>query len=176
VVHGIVARHRGSIEIESQEGHGTTVRISLPTAAAGTAAAPSAPPRVETPSGPATILVIEDEDRLRRMLLDILTGAGHTTEGAQDGLDGLARFQGGRFDLVITDLSMPECSGLEVARGVKQISPGTPVVLITGWGDLLDPLRIEEAGVDLMIVKPFRVDRVLTVVGDALKLGRPHGP
>jgi CheY-like chemotaxis protein len=175
VVHGIVARHRGSIDIESQEGHGTTVRISLPTAAAGTAAAPSPPPRAETPAGAATILVIEDEDPLRRMLVDILTRAGHTTEGAHDGLDGLARFQGGRFDLVITDLSMPECSGLEVARGVKQISPGTPVVLITGWGDLLDPLRIEEAGVDLMIVKPFRVDRVLAVVGDALKLGRPHG-
>ena len=175
VVHGIVARHRGSIEIESEEGRGTTVRISLPTAAAGPAAAPSAPPRGETPAAAATILVVEDEDRLRRMLVDILTKAGHTVEGAQDGLDGLARFQGGRFDLVITDLSMPECSGLEVARGVKQISPGTPVVLITGWGDLLDPLRIEEAGVDLMIVKPFRVDRVLTVVGDALKLGRPHG-
>lgn len=188
VVHGIVARHRGSIEIESQEGHGTTVRISLPTtAAAGTVPAPSPGPPGEAPApthprsghpawGPAaTILVIEDEDRLRRMLVDMLTRAGHSVEAARDGLDGLARFQGGRFDLVVTDLSMPECSGLEVARGVKKMSPATPVVLITGWGDLLDPARIEEAGVDLMIVKPFRVERVLTVVADALRLGRRPG-
>jgi signal transduction histidine kinase len=173
VVHGIVARHRGSIEIESEEGRGTTVRISLPTTpSAGTLSAPSTGPPGEAASGAATILVIEDEDRLRRMLVEILTQAGHSVEAAPDGLDGLARFQGGRFDLVVTDLSMPECSGLEVARGVKKLSPGTPVVLITGWGDLLDPARIEEAGVDLMIVKPFRVERVLTVVADALRLGR----
>ena len=173
VVHGIVARHRGSIEIESEEGRGTTVRISLPTTpSAGTLSAPSAGPPREAASGAVTILVIEDEDRLRRMLVEILTQAGHSVEAAPDGLDGLARFQGGRFDLVVTDLSMPECSGLEVARGVKKLSPGTPVVLITGWGDLLDPARIEEAGVDLMIVKPFRVERVLTVVADALRLGR----
>lgn len=173
VVHGIVARHRGSIEIESEEGRGTTVRITLPTTpSAGALSAPSTGPPGEAASGAATILVIEDEDRLRRMLVEILTQAGHSVEAAPDGLDGLARFQGGRFDLVVTDLSMPECSGLEVARGVKKLSPGTPVVLITGWGDLLDPARIEEAGVDLMIVKPFRVERVLTVVADALRLGR----
>ncbi len=183
VVHGIVARHRGSIEIESEEGRGTTVRISLPTATAvGSAPGPSAAPtpsasvpRGETAPGAATILVIEDEDRLRRMLVDILARAGHSVEAARDGLDGLARFQGGRFDLVVTDLSMPECSGLEVAGGVKKISPATPVILITGWGDLLDPVRIEQAGVDLIIVKPFRVDRVLTVVADALRLRRPRG-
>jgi len=176
VVHGIVARHRGSIEIESQEGHGTTCRIRLPVGPSTGAAFQPAP----TPPSPragvaATILVIEDEDHLRRTLVEILTAAGHSVEGARDGLDGLAQFQRGRFDLVMTDLSMPECSGLEVARALKKMSPATPVVLMTGWGDLLDPARIQEAGVDLMIVKPYRVERVLDIVAEALRLRRPSG-
>lgn len=177
VVHGIVARHKGSIEIESQEGRGTTCRVLLP---AGTSAGVvGAPPQVAPPGPPAhrgaAILVIEDEDHLRRTLVDILTASGHSVEAARDGLDGLARFQRGRFDLVMTDLSMPERSGLDVARAVKKLSRGTPVVLMTGWGDLLDPARIQEAGVDLMIVKPFRVERVRNVVADALGLRRPAG-
>jgi CheY-like chemotaxis protein len=120
--------------------------------------------------------VIEDEDHLRRTLVEILTAAGHSVEASRDGLEGLARFQRGRFDLVMTDLSMPECSGLEVATALKKMNPATPVVLMTGWGDLLDPSRLKEAGVDLMIVKPFRVERVREVVADALRLRRPSGP
>ena len=77
--------------------------------------------------------------------------------------------------MIVTDLSMPECSGLEVARALKKMNSATPVVLMTGWGDLLDPARIQEAGVDLMIVKPYRVERVLNVVTDALRLRRPSG-
>ncbi|MGH7262578.1 MAG: GAF domain-containing protein [Candidatus Rokuibacteriota bacterium] len=177
VVQGIVARHKGRIEIESQEGRGTTCWVRLPTGSAtGAAAAPTPEPPSPRAPGAAAILVIEDEDHLRRTLVEILTGAGHSVQAARDGLDGLARFQRGRFDLVMTDLSMPECSGLEVARALKKMNPAPPVVLMTGWGDFLDPARIQEAGVDLMIVKPYRVERVLNVVADALKLRRPSGP
>lgn len=176
VVQGIVARHQGSIDIESLEGRGTSVRIVLPTAkTAGTRPAPGPASGAEAAPGAAAILVVEDEDRLRRMLVDFLARAGHTVDAARDGLDGLARFQRGRFDLVITDLSIPECSGLEVARGVKQMNAATPVILITGWGDLLDPARIEEAGVDLMLVKPFQMERVLGAVRDALRFRRAPG-
>ncbi|MBI3624993.1 MAG: GAF domain-containing protein, partial [Candidatus Rokubacteria bacterium] len=138
VVHGIVARHKGTIEIESQEGRGTTCQLRLPTGSViGAAVAPvPAPPSPRAPGG-APILVIEDEDHLRRTLVEILTTAGHSVEASRDGLEGLARFQRGRFDLVMTDLSMPECSGLEVATALKKMNPTTPVVLMTGWGDLL---------------------------------------
>lgn len=175
VVQGIVARHNGRAAIESQEGRGTTVRIWLPTTVP-VSGAPTRAAAGEAAPTRAAILVIEDEDHLRRMLVDILARADHSVETAQDGLDGLARFQRGRFDLVVTDLSMPERSGLEVARAVKRLNPKTPVVLITGWGDLLDPGRLEEAGVDLMLVKPFRVERVLSVVAEALKLKHLPGP
>jgi CheY-like chemotaxis protein len=121
-------------------------------------------------ANPVSILVLEDEEHIRTMLVEALSAAGHRVESADDGLKGLALFQGGTFDVVLTDLSLPECSGLDVARSVKRMRPETPVVLITGWGHLLDPERLRDSGVDLMLVKPFRLERVLAVVGDATRL------
>jgi CheY-like chemotaxis protein len=174
VVHGVVNRHRGSVRVRSEHGRGTTVTLWFP--AAPSHAMESRPPvmeesREEGRAAPAaSILVLEDEEHIRTMLVDALSGAGHRVESATDGLTGLARFQGGNFDVVLTDLSLPECSGLDVARSVKRMRPETPVVLITGWGHLLDPERLRESGVDLMLVKPFRLERVLSVLRDALRL------
>jgi signal transduction histidine kinase len=199
VVHGVVNRHRGSVRVRSEHGGGTTVTLWFP-AAPGHAMesrlpvveesrlavteesrapvveesrppVPEEPREEESRDAPAvSILVLEDEEHIRTMLVDALSGAGHRVESAADGLTGLARFQGGNFDVVLTDLSLPECSGLDVARSVKRMRPETPVVLITGWGHLLDPERLRESGVDLMLVKPFRLERVLSVLGDALRL------
>jgi signal transduction histidine kinase len=175
VVHGVVDRHRGSVRVRSEPGGGTTVTLWLP-AAHGHALeskplVPEAPREQESGKpAPASILVLEDEEQIRSMLVDALGEAGYRVESASDGLTGLAQFQGGEFDIVLTDLSLPECSGLDVARSVKGMRPGTPVVLITGWGHLLDPLRLRESGVDLMLVKPFRLERVVSVIADALRL------
>ncbi|MCI0546432.1 MAG: response regulator, partial [Candidatus Rokubacteria bacterium] len=122
----------------------------------------------------ASVLVLEDEEQIRNSLVDALTRAGHVVESVGDGLSGLARFQGGRYDVVLTDLSLPECSGLDVARSVKRMRPTTPVVLMTGWGHLLDPVRLRESGVDLMLLKPFRMERLLSVLADALRLRQPR--
>ena len=171
VVYGIVTRHRGRIEVISEVRQGTRVTIWLPAAAPPQEPArPAAEAGSGAGSGPASILVIDDETQLREMLVDALAQAGHRVESAADGLSGLARFQSGAFDIVVTDLSLPERSGLEVARAVKSLRPNTPVVLITGWGHLVDPGRLREHGVDLTLVKPFRLDRVLAVVNDALRL------
>ena len=106
------------------------------------------------------------------MLVESLTQAGYRVASAGDGLNGLASFQRERFDVVLTDLSLPERSGLEVARDVKRMNPETAVVLLTGWGHLLDPVRLRSSGVDLTLVKPFRLERVLAVVAEALRLRR----
>ena len=121
-------------------------------------------------SGAASILVLEDEASVRSLLVEALTQAGHKVESATDGAAGLAKLDSGPFDVVLTDLALPQRSGLAIARSVKRLDPRTPVVLITGWGHLLDPERLREHGVDLMLVKPFRIERVLSVVGDALRL------
>jgi nitrogen-specific signal transduction histidine kinase/CheY-like chemotaxis protein len=173
VVHGVVTRHHGTIEVESQEGQGTTFRVSFPLAQGTSPTPPSASASGgEATPAPARVLLIEDEAHVRQLLVDVLAEAGHTVETAEDGFQGLARFQRGSYDVVITDLSMPERSGLEVTRTVKQMVPGTPVILITGWGDFLDPASIRESGVDLTLLKPFRNEQVLSVLAAALWLRR----
>ena len=134
--------------------------------------APVDAPRAPEPASaaPPSVLVLEDEEEIRSMLVDALGEAGHRVESATDGLTGLTHFQAGSFDVVLTDLSLPECSGLDVARSVKSLRAETPVVLITGGGRLVDPVRLRESGVDLMLVKPFRLERVVSLVADALRL------
>ncbi|MBI2524799.1 MAG: GAF domain-containing protein [Candidatus Rokubacteria bacterium] len=183
VVHGIVSRHGGRIEVSSEQGQGTTVTLWLPAGqlpgAAPGAPAPAADPaeRREPPGDQgaraASVLVLEDEVQIREMVVEALAQAGYRVDSAPDGLSGLARFQREPSDVVLTDLSLPERSGLEVARAVKRMSAETPVVLVTGWGHLLDPVRLRESGVDLTLVKPFRLERVLAVVAEALRLRRP---
>ena len=118
-----------------------------------------------------SILVLEDEAAVRSLLVQALTDAGYTVETAVDGLSGLAKLDRGPFDVVVTDLALPQRSGLAIARAVKRLSPRTPVVLITGWAHHLDPERLRQHGVDRILVKPFRSERALSVVGDALHLG-----
>ncbi len=131
--------------------------------------APTGVPR----RGGASVLVLEDETPARLLLVEALTRAGYRVETATDGSSGLAKLESGPFDVVLADLALPQRSGLAVARSVKRLRPETPVVLITGWGHLLDPERLREHGVDLMLVKPFGIERVLSVVNDALRLRAP---
>jgi len=111
------------------------------------------------------ILVIDDDDRVRTLLRDILRLGGHHVIEAQDGELGIQYLEKERaVDLVLTDLGMPLKNGWEVARWIKMRSPKLPVVLITGWGENLDEEKVKEAGVDLIISKPFEVNEVLSTV------------
>ena len=183
VVHAILIRHRARVEVTSQEGEGTTFVVRFPAAAAASTIQPT-PISVETPSviemrqpvvetqRIAHILVIENEVLLRAVLVEILTSLGHTVRWAPDGREGLVLFEKEEFDVVFTDLSMPEVSGWEVARTVKKKNPRVPVILVTGWGHQLDSQRLVESGVDLVVAKPFQMERVLSALANALALCR----
>lgn len=168
VAYGTIERHGGTLMIDSAEGRGTTVTISLPAAPAG-AEAPAglAPP---PPTAPLRILVIDDEPEVRETLAGLLEAEGHALRqaaGGREGLEALAR--GERVDVVLTDLGMPEMRGSEVARAVRERWPGLPVGLITGWGE--QDLTDEERGrVDFVIAKPY--DRGL--LREALSRIRPR--
>ncbi len=170
VSYGIVKRHGGEILIKSKERKGTTFMLVLPWARG------EAPSEEEVTPGkvlaPASILVVDDEEVIRRNLYDILSMEGHHVTVASGGEQGIEIFKGGNFDLVFTDLGMPEVSGWQVAKTVKQINPKTPVVIITGWGATLDKRKLKKNGVDFQISKPFRINQLLGLVSEGLNLKR----
>jgi DNA-binding response OmpR family regulator len=111
-----------------------------------------------------TILVIDDDERVRTLLRDILLFGGFQVIEASDGKSGIGYFEKGGFDMVLTDLGMPGMNGWEVARWIKSRTPQIPVALVTGWGTNLDEEKIKESGVDWIIGKPFQVNEVLETV------------
>lgn len=156
-VYGVVKRHGGDLEIESAPGEGTTIRMIL--AAAGEAKATGGQEVVAGPVARKRILVIDDDPILLSSLRDVLGHDGHSVEIAGDGAAGVEAFKAARrrgkgFDVVITDLGMPKMDGRRVAAAIKQVSPTTPVLLLTGWGDRLMAEEDRPAHVDRVLSKP----------------------
>ena len=183
VAEAVVVRSGGRLVVDS-EGAGTTVTVWLPAAAdrpAGPApgAAAAAPARggAGGAAAPAertgSVLVVEEEEGIRTALLDTLMAVGHRVEAAPDADTALARIGAGGIDVVLTDLALRDRSGLQLAAAIKKRSPGTAVVLLTGWGRRLLEPRLREAGVDVMLVKPVQPDRARAAVADALRLRPP---
>jgi DNA-binding response OmpR family regulator len=87
---------------------------------------------------------------------------------AEDGEKGVQVFKEGKFDIVLTDLGMPGMSGWEVCRIIKEISPHTPVGMITGWGVEKIRNEVEEYGLDFFISKPFDFNQILNVLSETM--------
>jgi CheY-like chemotaxis protein len=155
MVYGIVRRHNAEIEIESVVGKGTTMRMSFPIPATQEAG-PSQRAAVFTVPSRQRILIVDDDPLLIKSLRDALETDGHIVTPANGGQAGIDTFQkakadGEIFDVVITDLGMPNVDGRRVAAAIKEASATTPVIMLTGWGQ-----RITAEG----DIPPF-VDRVL---------------
>jgi CheY-like chemotaxis protein len=175
VSYGIVKRHGGEILIESELGKGTTFIVHLPTGYMNeipdekvVKPVPVTPLTVE--AGGARILVIDDEDSVRKILYQMLKAKGYQVVVASSGEEGIERFREESFDLVFTDLGMPKMSGWEVGRTLKGIDPKVPIALITGWGVELNKDKMKESGIDLVVSKPFNFDQVVRLVTEAMEL------
>ncbi|MBI3741468.1 MAG: response regulator [Chloroflexi bacterium] len=163
----VIAQHNGRFEVTSQVERGTTFAITLPVLQGAT----EEPKKTTlTPSEAANILIVDDEPTIRDVVAKFLAFRGHHVVVASSGAEGLTRFKENKFDLVVTDLGMPGMSGWEVAREIKKIKPKVLVVLMTGWSADLDSRKVKESGVDRVVHKPFEVDDVLDLVGEAVAL------
>ncbi|HEX4644608.1 MAG TPA: ATP-binding protein [Verrucomicrobiae bacterium] len=168
MVYGVMERHEGKIEIESQIGRGTIVRLIFPLRQPSRQDAP-APDEIAVPA-PLHILCIDDEPLVRELLKEILEHDGHNVQVADGGLTGLDAFRlaserGRNFDVVITDLGMPYVDGREVARTLKSESPKTPVVMLTGWGAFMKTDGTVPLEVDGILSKPPRSNELRSILG-----------
>ena len=113
-------------------------------------------------------LVIDDDSGIREVVRSLLASFGYDCQTAADGAQGLARFDEGGWDLVLTDLAMPEMNGWEVAEAIRQRSSTIPIVLITG---LTDPEVVRRAGEGRLPVvqKPYRMEMLRVAVANALQ-------
>jgi signal transduction histidine kinase/ActR/RegA family two-component response regulator len=173
MVYGMLERHRGVLEIESELGRGTTLRLVFPKTTA-----PASPQRPlhERPLGALRLLVVDDDPLLLKSLRDTLESDGHTVhtaDGGQAGIDEFhsARKQGMSFDAVITDLGMPEINGHAVAAAIKSASPRLPVAMLTGWGHGLQTEKLPEH-VDRVLSKPPRLVELRAALAELTKSAR----
>jgi len=164
MVYGVTQRHGADVDIDSAVGRGTTVRLSFPIPAAPLPAC-AALPLPETPTSLLRILIIDDDPMMLKSLCDTLELDGHTVVTANGGQIGIDAFLAARrpneaFDVVFTDLGMPYVDGRKVAAAVKACAEGTPVILLTGWGQRLLADGDVPAHVDRVLSKPPKLREV----------------
>jgi len=168
MVYGMMQRHEGAIDIDSVPNRGTTVRLTFP--CRGRLATPRA--ATETPAAPARalrILCIDDEPKIRDLLSDCLLAYNHAVTSGASGKEGLELFRAALaqqqpFDLVITDLGMPEIDGEQVAREIKAMAPGVPVIMMTGWGTMMNKDGEKSRHVEAVIGKPPKLDELNALI------------
>lgn len=169
MVYGMAQRHNAELEIDSELGHGTTVRLSFAAAVNDSTSAI----RLPTASGDTRqlrILIVDDDPAIIASLRETLEGDGHRVVSADGGRRGIELFSAAQveapFQLVITDLGMPHVDGRQVAAAVKALSPGTPVLLLTGWGQRLNEDNEALPNVDRVLNKPPRLRELRMAIAE----------
>jgi len=166
-VYGIVQQHGGMVHVYSEVGEGTTFKVYLPVA---TRLASTVGSKIEAapPRGHETVLVVEDEDRVRRAVESILQRAGYDTLVASDGLSALKLLadRSAPIHLVLLDVVMPELGGPETWERMQLVRPGLRVIFTSGYADDRYLKRLPPNTV--VLEKPFRTEDLLFRIRKAL--------
>jgi signal transduction histidine kinase/ActR/RegA family two-component response regulator len=164
---GIIRRHEGSIEVDSEPGRGTTFKISLPKVVAETEDASGALPET---AGAATdsrvrVLVVDDETHVREVLIEALEAEGCEVISAQSGEIALALYEqyGGKFDAVFTDIGMPDMNGWELCTEIRERSKTIPLAIISGWADAISVQTRNAVNADWVVAKPFDINKICSI-------------
>ncbi|MGE3773573.1 MAG: PAS domain S-box protein, partial [Gammaproteobacteria bacterium] len=174
VTHGVVHRVGGHILVETAPGTGTTVRLLLRAAQSLVRAVPATPPAPAAPAPRvARILVVDDEPLVMGLISEVLESHGYAVVGYTDSRQALAWARGpdARFDLLVTDQTMPGLTGVELARELLAMRPMLPVILCTGFSESVDARIAAAMGIRHFFSKPLPLERLLAAVDTLINDG-----
>jgi signal transduction histidine kinase len=161
-VYGIARQAGGTARIESEEGHGTTVRLWLPMREPVVSESESVSAVEQKVEGIKRILVVEDDNEVRSMLVDSLKMLGYVVTQAHDGKTGLGRLTDDRPDLLMVDFAMPGMNGIDVIAAARKVRDDLPVILATGYADVdISRLAVRRCSI---LRKPFQLDELARAV------------
>jgi signal transduction histidine kinase len=161
-VYGIARQTGGAARVESEEGHGTTVRLWLPMREPVVSESESVSTVEQKVEGIKRILVVEDDNEVRSMLVDSLKMLGYVVTEAHDGKTGLGRLTDDRPDLMMVDFAMPGMNGIDVIAAARKVRDDLPVILATGYADVdISRLAVRRCSI---LRKPFQLDELARTV------------
>ena len=166
IVYGIVTGAGGAVTLSSEPGVGTSVNAHFPATGVAAQADDGEPPRSEVSAG-ERVLVVEDDPSMRRMAERILSRAGYFVVAAPGGHDALRRLEDNEFDLLLTDVVMPEMSGPELARRAAARYPELRILMMSGYVDRPGVGPVQDGAA--LLEKPFRAEDLLEKVRDVLR-------
>ena len=164
---GIIRRHEGSIEVDSEPGRGTTFKISLPKVipAGSNAEQNLLTAGTTTSDEKMRVLVVDDETHVREVLIEALEAEGCEVISAPSGEVALALFDQyeGKFDAVFTDIGMPEMSGWELVTEIRERSKTMPLAIVSGWADAISVQTRNAVNADWVVAKPFDINKISSI-------------
>ena len=163
VAYGIIQRHNGTIEIESELGKGAQFTIILPLAPPGEAEEEKTKD-LDVSNLAGHVLVIDDEDFIGEIVSDTLKEVGCSVDVTTDPREGVKMYSRNSYDVVITDLGMPVLSGWDVAEQIRNIDSNAVIVLLTGWGGTIDEKEERKENVDVILGKPIHMNDLIQAV------------
>jgi CheY-like chemotaxis protein len=168
VVHGIVMKIQGCILAESEPEKGSIFHVYFPLAPPNTQSGQT--PAAGVPRGNEHILIVDDEKALCEMMAEMLQKQGYRVQHRSDSREALALFRSvpGDFDIVITDMDMPNISGLRLRNEIAAIDPEVPVLVCTGYGDLLGEETAASFGFERLLRKPVPFRELALAVRETL--------
>jgi len=169
MVYGIIRRHKGTIDIQSEPGKGTTFAIGFPLEAEQKQETVLA---VDTskPSRKLRVLAVDDDPMTLLVTVECLRSEQHEVETATNGREAFEKFRKGQFDLVVTDQGMPEMNGNQLASAIKQVSPATPMIMLTGnWQMVSSEEEKASVAVDLVVGKPVTKSGLREAIAKVIK-------
>ncbi len=164
IVHGILESHGGAITVKSTLGKGSTFDVFLPRVAQISSRTEGSPTWV--PKGRGEVLLVDDETALVELERQMINRLGYSVTAVDDSMEALALFREAplRYDIVLSDQTMPNMTGIELARELIAIRPDIPIILVTGYSDAVDADYVKALGVKAFVMKPLtRMDLAQTI-------------